>query len=530
MKRIALLCFTFFVLIAPSFSQTSVEKLIAHFPFDGNVRDVSGNNHQATVRGATLTTDRFNTPNRAYYFDGLDDNIVLGSSFDLIPKTISFWFNAHTIDANSRVIYASDNPDLNYGITAVEIKTIVGLPKLATHITSSRDTATVVLNTWHFFTITVNDDSTHFYLDGVKLKSRERTGYPRSDTGVPQTIVGSHRQGNTGSLFFHGKIDDVKIYNRELTKEEVKVSYLGLSIDLGEDFCIRPNQIGLVPATGFESYLWSNGSTEPTLRATQPGNYSLIATDRLGNKYYGEIKISACPQPDFTYTFDCKSNTFTFSPILNFPYDRFHWKYDKQIVPNILSPAHKFSTEGVNQVSLNVYHKGEEYTIDKFITYTQSVTPYLGKDTTLCMGNTLTLQPEILKGTALKWSDGSTGTSLVVSLPGTYWVEATRGDCVIRDEIVVSNTTCQEEFISQVMIPNIFTPNGDGQNDFFQIQNLNAAVKNKLTVYNRWGQQVFHSPDYKNEWTGSKQEGVFYYVLTLGAKGDVYKGWVEVIR
>lgn len=54
--------------------------LIAHYPFDGNADDASGNGNHGTVNGATLTADRFGITNRAYLFDGV-------TSFIQVPDT-----------------------------------------------------------------------------------------------------------------------------------------------------------------------------------------------------------------------------------------------------------------------------------------------------------------------------------------------------------------------------------------------------------------------------------------------------------
>jgi gliding motility-associated-like protein len=515
-------------------AQSQVDKLIAYYPFNGNAIDVSGNNYHANVNGAVLTTDRFNTPNSAYYFDGVNDNIIIPNSFDLQPKTISFWFNAYTIDNYSRVIYVSDNPYLNYGITAIEVKKINGINKLVTHITSSRDTATIQENTWHFFTITINKDSTHFYMDGVKIKSREITGFPKSNSGVAQTFIGSHRQGNTQSIYFHGKIDDVKIYNRELAQEEIaKEVFPPLTITAVDGFCIKEYEKMTLTALGYASYKWSDGSNAPTLLISQPGKYSLTAKDQSGKSYFGEITITACPVPDFSYTFDCATNIFTFKPILNFPFDNFHFKLDGTIVLNEQSTNHKFSKDGEYQVALNVYKDGREFTTKKMLSYTASVTPYLGEDSQLCFGEDMVLSPVVLPNTKLKWSDGSVNPSLTISAPGTYWVEATRGNCTIRDEITVLEKECQ----NLVKIPNIFTPNGDGVNDLFIIEGISSLISSveqsgwDLEVYNRWGSKVYNYTNYKNNWTGGDlANGTYFYNLNNKRLSREYKGWVEILR
>ncbi|MCU0396482.1 MAG: gliding motility-associated C-terminal domain-containing protein [Cyclobacteriaceae bacterium] len=84
------------------------------------------------------------------------------------------------------------------------------------------------------------------------------------------------------------------------------------------------------------------------------------------------------------------------------------------------------------------------------------------------------------------------------------------------------------DMFTGIWIPNIFTPNNDGYNDTFYIRNLPASGAD-LIVSNRWGNQVFSSSDYQNEWDGANQaDGVYYYRLQVN--GEVYTGWIEIMR
>jgi gliding motility-associated-like protein len=51
-----------------------------------------------------------------------------------------------------------------------------------------------------------------------------------------------------------------------------------------------------------------------------------------------------------------------------------------------------------------------------------------------------------------------------------------------------------------LVIPNVFTPNGDGINDFFEILNLEHYPMAQIVIYNRWGNKVFEHSDYYNNW------------------------------
>ncbi|RFM32251.1 DUF11 domain-containing protein [Chitinophaga silvisoli] len=81
-------------------------------------------------------------------------------------------------------------------------------------------------------------------------------------------------------------------------------------------------------------------------------------------------------------------------------------------------------------------------------------------------------------------------------------------------------------------VPNVITPNGDGKNDQFVIKGLDLYPGSKLEIYNRWGNQVYRSDNYNNNWKGEGlSAGIYYYVLRINMAGgpQLYKGYVELI-
>ncbi|MFN3916404.1 MAG: choice-of-anchor L domain-containing protein [Flavobacteriales bacterium] len=76
----------------------------------------------------------------------------------------------------------------------------------------------------------------------------------------------------------------------------------------------------------------------------------------------------------------------------------------------------------------------------------------------------------------------------------------------------------------EITIPNIFTPNGDGSNDMFVIDNLGFYPNTTLMVYNRWGDLVYESSNYQNNWNGTHyksgaklSDGTYFYIIDTGA-------------
>ncbi len=81
----------------------------------------------------------------------------------------------------------------------------------------------------------------------------------------------------------------------------------------------------------------------------------------------------------------------------------------------------------------------------------------------------------------------------------------------------------------EILIPNVFTPNGDNLNDTFSIENL-RYYGHELKIYSRWGTVVHESSDAAREWKASEQpDGTYYYVLTL-QDGRELAGHITVLR
>ena len=88
-----------------------------------------------------------------------------------------------------------------------------------------------------------------------------------------------------------------------------------------------------------------------------------------------------------------------------------------------------------------------------------------------------------------------------------------------------------------VEVPNAITPNEDSKNDVLMIDNLDKYPQNELIIFNRWGDILYKSKPYNNDWNGSNQmgsplpEGTYYYVLRLNINdGKVLRGDISILR
>lgn len=114
------------------------------------------------------------------------------------------------------------------------------------------------------------------------------------------------------------------------------------------------------------------------------------------------------------------------------------------------------------------------------------------------------------------------------------------GTNVVPDTLTIRVASPLEGNISS-LIPNVFTPNNDGKNDFFKVNAdhiNNCFDKFNITIYNRWGEVIYTSDDFHYKWDGKNQkgkvmpDGTYFYIIegSFKEKPFTYKGSVQIIR
>lgn len=127
------------------------------------------------------------------------------------------------------------------------------------------------------------------------------------------------------------------------------------------------------------------------------------------------------------------------------------------------------------------------------------------------------------------------GTNVITVMQGNakgeVKVKADNGKCQSEPVVMLSDPSQRE---ADLNVPNVFTPNNDGDNDTWVIGNLSNYPDNELVVVNRWGNEVYKSKSYQNSWNGDRlAEGTYYYMLRLtlcDGTEKVYKGYVMIVR
>jgi gliding motility-associated-like protein len=95
--------------------------------------------------------------------------------------------------------------------------------------------------------------------------------------------------------------------------------------------------------------------------------------------------------------------------------------------------------------------------------------------------------------------------------------------CGEMDSTLVSVVICNTQFYD------IISPNGDGKNDTFEIVGIDHFQRSELTIWNRWGSEVYHSMSYANTWAAQESSDGTYFWQLLRSDGKKFSGIVTVV-
>ncbi len=202
--------------------------LVAYYPFSGGVTDSSGfgfTNEGEIYGGLSSTNDRFGNEGSAYKFDGVDDYINTNTTFDFPDRTTSFWFKADfagIISGETQLIINQDSHNLING--ALSVSLTGSSLQLSEGFGNSRHIYNnIVANKWYHITLVRKDSIANYYLNNELLVSIE-SGKVGSSFDPNETLLfGVSRKKNNS--FFHGLIDDMRIYNYAISDSAISELY-----------------------------------------------------------------------------------------------------------------------------------------------------------------------------------------------------------------------------------------------------------------------------------------------------------------
>jgi len=180
--------------------------------------------------------------------------------------------------------------------------------------------------------------------------------------------------------------------------------------------------------------------------------------------------------------------------------DNVEWTFDDpesgQNYSTSFNPVHVFSKVGNFNVKLIVYHDGMQNEYIQTVKIYPRPEVHLGNDTTICSSITLDAGSDALK---YEWSTGETTQTVEIpesSQDRTIWVRIEDFICWDADTITIR--ACQP---CDVFLPNAFSPNDDGKNDYIKVLGVDYNSV-EIAIYNQYGQEVYRTSDPSARWDG----------------------------
>lgn len=495
--------------------------VVAHDP-DGDNVTVTWNNLPAGATGSVLNDG---TPNPTFLFE---------------------WNVSGSVAAGDYTFYLTFTDDgCPLSVTKTVSKTIRILPFQGGLITGSRSHCLGQTNGYAWLTQIPTDLDDYHIVWTNNFGDTLRTAYGHNGDTLHNLGTGLYHvvaiNNNGCSKFFDISILP-PVYDAGITVSDTLNC-------VNEPFTFTNSSVG-----DLSQFTWDFGdgttsnAANPVHAYGSSGTYTvkLVGKSSLGciDSASVQVSVDTVYVPTFTLNKDtlCMGSAITFYPDAGPHSDTLTWSFGGawQVTAPGQEVTYTWDHAGEFAVSLNV-----SYRSCPDASYTRNVhlfpypTVYLGPDSVMCLkGDALTLQNLATNpdGTYYyKWNNGATTPSIKVTETGKYSLSVSSVyECTTTEEMIV-NKDCY------IDIPNSFTPNGDGVNDyFFPRQLLSKGMTNfSMKVFNRWGQIVFQTeqPDGRG-WDGRFNDkdqpgGVYIYEIKgilKNGRQEQYTGNVTLLR
>ena len=298
-------------------SHVPTNGLVGYWPFNGNANDESGNGNNGTVNGAIPTIDRNGFANKAYSFDGINDYIKCNNAGPTGNPTIStsFWLMTNQTNYGHIIGYGTNgNQGNSFRITinqncnsCIAFDTYGNQKAFTTNFNSSWDHYVVIYDG----TVGANINSTKIYKNSILLTNNSFTASSTLTnimSSLPITFGRFHGTVQTG--FYQGGLDDIGIWNRVLSQQEITDLYTGCTNPTAtinaagvSTFC-QGGSVVLNASTGSGyTYEWYkngniiNGSITSDYTANQSGSYTVKVINGSCNATSSATAVTVNPNP-----------------------------------------------------------------------------------------------------------------------------------------------------------------------------------------------------------------------------------------
>ncbi|HXK80772.1 MAG TPA: gliding motility-associated C-terminal domain-containing protein [Bacteroidales bacterium] len=297
-----------------------------------------------------------------------------------------------------------------------------------------------------------------------------------------------------------------------------------------------PGSANITPQGGTSpyAYIWSNGETSSTPTDLQAGIVSVTVTD--SQNCIDSLELFVEHQGSLTGTAEVISPNPCYNDSLAIAVA----SLQNGTPPYLYEWSNGFIGDTAYNLGAGtyfIYAKDYYYcgdTINLNVTHPDSINPGFILTNPSCSGvYDGSIETEAHGGTppyTYFWFNGSENDYVNELREGIYYLTISdSNDCIYDYEIELP----EEKYC--IIAFNTFTPNGDGNNDVWVIENIEQFPYSEIWVFNRNGNQVFYAKNYQNDWDGTYNgkdlpEATYYFIIEPGNSSKLLKGHVNIIR
>ena len=236
----------------------------------------------------------------------------------------------------------------------------------------------------------------------------------------------------------------------------------------------------------------------------------------------------------------CAGEAVTFYSLYRSGTDSLVWQWtDERVVQSGNGAAYIFNAPGVYPVTVTAFYTPcPDTSVSDTIHVALVPLVNIGPDTAICPGDAPIRLANLEEGKEddrYRWSTGDATAAISVQEPGVYWLQVISDhECTATDSITV-HRSCYLD------VPNAFTPDGDGSNDYFFPREVIARgiTRFHMQIFNRWGQLVYETKQTSGRgWDGTMNgkpvsHGVFVYLIEAAfenGRQEQHQGNVTLLR
>jgi len=475
------------------------QQLCSVLSFNLNAQLTSGNDswHQSSGAGTSTFTPNNIVPNPS----------VTVSQFGIYKFT---WVVTNGSCKDSSIVTINLNPSL-------------------TLTTNTSDTSICIGDT---VTLNVSGGNNYTWQPATTLSSASGSSvnaFP--GTSTQYTVNATDNNGCSGTAHINVHVDPMPVANAGNDQQLCNLLSFGLSGSTN----VGSGQWHLVTGAGTANYNPSNNVSNPMVTVSTYGLYVFLWTVTNGScTDTSSVNIKLYPNPDITVQpvspAVCEGDNIT---LVASGANSYIWTPSTYLSSANTDAVTATPNNSITYTVAGTTVQGCTSSTNITVTVHQFPVVSLGDSIYYCSAPTIILDAGSGYQNYL-WQDGSSNQTIQVTQAGTYSVVVNNFGCITSDTVIIK--PCID-----VVVPNVFTPNGDGINDEFYAKG-NFLEYFNMTIFNRWGIKVFETNDISGRWDGKingkeASQGTYFWIVTYKSKSYLLnnkevqlKGWISLVR